>query len=269
MNAVRNKNNARIVLIASLLAFWPVVQWYAMRMLDGSDENFGLLALLTVAGLVLFQPAGNRQLGIPLSVISLLMGIYIISLFFLPPIMRAAIAMTVLGVLLSRRYSGQGLHPGLWGLLLLSLPVMASVQFYLGYPLRWIVGYLASHLLQLNGLTVTHSGTLLNWIGGSVSIDAPCSGAKMMWFGFYLCSTLTCLYRLSMIRLIALHSLTLMIIVVANTLRASTLFYIESNLIAMPGWAHDAVGVVTYIAAAIAILLLGNRLSSRFTLCTA
>ncbi len=262
-------NHTTLLFSASLLALWPVIDWYTKRLLDGSDEKFGVLALITAIGYLLTQRANDRQARIPLLTLSLLMLVYLCSYVFLPSILRAAIAITLLGVLCSHYFLGRGLTPALWGLLLLSLPLMASLQFFLGYPLRWLVGDVAAHLLQLNGLAVTHTGTLLNWDGGSVSIDAPCSGIKMMWFGFYLCLTLACVYRMRLARLLALSLMTLGIIIAANILRATALFYIESGLIPMPAWAHDGVGMVTFIAAAIAILWLADRLAPRYVPCPA
>jgi exosortase/archaeosortase family protein len=262
-------NHTTLLFSASLLALWPVIDWYVNRLLDGSDEKFGVLALITAIGYLLTQRANDRQPQIPLLTLSLLMLVYLCSYVYLPAIFRAAIAITLLGVLCPHYFLGRGLTPALWGLLLLSLPVMASLQFFLGYPLRWLVGDVAAHLLQLNGLAVTHTGTLLNWDGGSVSIDAPCSGIKMMWFGFYLCLTLACVYRMRLARLLALSLMTLGIIIAANILRATALFYIESGLIPMPAWAHDGVGMVTFIAAAIAILRLADRLAPRYEPCHA
>lgn len=258
---------SELVIVATLATLWPVIKWYWLRMLDGSDDNFGVLALVTVVGLVVSQRKVNPVDALPVGSITLLMLAYLLSLFVLPPILRAAIAMALIAVLLSRFYLGQGMQFGIFGLLILSLPVMASVQFYLGYPLRWIVGFIAEKLLQLNGLAVTHSGTLLNWSGGTVSIDAPCSGVKMLWFGFYLCFTLACLYRLSFARLLALAVLTSVVIVGANSLRATALFYTESGLIAMPEWAHNGVGTVMFIGAAILVVYLANRLKPRSILC--
>lgn len=254
-------------MIGSLVSLWPVINWYWIRMLDSSDDSFGLLALVTALGLVFLHRGNFRSQALPVMSITLLMLGYLISLFLLPPILRAAIAMTLIAVLLSRFYLGQRIHLGLWGLLILSLPVMASVQFYLGYPLRWVVGFVAEKLLQLNGLAVSHSGTVLNWSGGTVSIDAPCSGVKMLWFGFYLCFTLACLYRLSFIRLVLLGTITSVVIVGANTLRATALFYTESGLIAMPDWAHNGIGTVMFIAAAILVVYSANQLSTRSISC--
>jgi exosortase/archaeosortase family protein len=256
-----------IVMLASVLALWPVIVWYSIRILDSSDDNFGLLALLTASGFVFIERQHYRPKILSLTPLILLMVTYIISLFLLPPILRAVIAMTLIGVLLSRAYLGRGMHLGLWGLLILSLPVMASAQFYLGYPLRLIVGYLASHLLQLNGLAVTHSGTMLNWSGGTVSIDAPCSGVKMLWFGFYLCFTLACVYRLDIRKLAVLGMATGIIIVSANTLRATALFYTESGLILMPAWTHNGIGIVMYMIGASSIVYCANRLAIRSTAC--
>ncbi len=257
-----------LVMISSLLAFWPVIFWYINRLLDGSDEKFGILAFITAIIFLISQRTRTQSAPLPLILLSLIMLIYIISYIFIPPMLRAAIAITLLGVLFSHYFLGRSLSPAFWGLLLLSLPLMASLQFYAGYPLRWLVGNLAAHLLQLNGLAVTHTGTLLNWSGGSISIDAPCSGIKMMWFGFYLSFTLACFYNLKTLRFFALSIVTLAIIIAANTLRTSALFYIESGIVPMPAWAHDGVGVISFLAAAIAILWQANKLMPKASLCS-
>lgn len=262
-------NQTILLFSASLFALWPVFEWYARRLLDGADEKFGVLALITAIGYLLTQRVNRQSSRLPLLALSLLMLVYICGYFFLPPLFRAAIAISLLGVLFSQYFLGKGLTPALWGLLLLSLPLMASLQFYLGFPLRWLVGDVAAHLLQLNGLAVTHTGTLLNWEGGAVSIDAPCSGIKMMWFGFYLCFTLACVYRIHLPRFLALCAMTLGIIITANILRATALFYVESGLLPMPAWAHDGVGMVTFIAAAMAILWFANKLAPRSVPCPA
>lgn len=267
MNLLLTRYKTPIVIAASLLALWPVFFWYTLRMADGSDDNFGLLAMVTALGVVYTHRANYRPQSLSMVPLTLLMLAYLVSIFILPPILRAVLAMTLAGFILSQVFLGRDLNLGLWGLLMLSLPVMASVQFYLGYPLRWVVGEIAEGLLQLNGLAVTHSGTQLNWPGGSVLIDAPCSGVKMLWFGFYLCFTLACLYRLSCRQLAGLVIVSLVVIVCINALRASALFYIESGLITMPDWAHDGVGIVMYLIGAISIVFCVNRINGRATLC--
>lgn len=267
MNSILARFKTELVIVVSLLALWPVINWYTLRMLDSSDDNFGLMALVTALAFVFLRRCDYRPTALPIISITLLMLAYLVSIFLFPPIVRAAIAMTLIGVLLSRLYLGQGMHLGLWGLLFLSLPVMASLQFYLGYPLRWVVGFVAEKFLQLNGLAVTHSGTVLNWSGGTVSIDAPCSGVKMLWFGFYLCFTLACFYRLNFLRLVVLGITTGIVIIGANILRATGLFYTESGLITMPDWAHNGVGIIMFLAASILIVYFGNRFSLRSATC--
>ena len=69
--------------------------------------------------------------------------------------------------------------------------------------------------------------------------------------------------------LIGLSALTVLVIIAANTLRATTLFYIESGLIATPAWTHDGAGVLMYLLAATAIVWLASKLRASQCPCNA
>src|SRR5262249_56884850 len=114
---------------------------------------------------------------------------------FLAPLPRAAIAATAIAATVSSMRFGRRLHLGVWGLLLLALPVVASLQFYLGFPMRAVVAKLAAPMLQINGFAVVAEGASLNWNGDPILIDAPCSGVKMLWTGFYLTCALASYYN--------------------------------------------------------------------------
>jgi hypothetical protein len=57
-------------------------------------------------------------------------------------------------------------------------------------PLRVIVGVATAFLLQMQGLDVWREGVCLHFGEKLIWIDAPCSGIKMLWFGFFLASFL-------------------------------------------------------------------------------
>ena len=71
-----------------------------------------------------------------------------------------------------------------FGLSLLSLPLLASLQFYAGYPLRVITAE-ASRWLLAAGFEVERSGASLLVDGRLVIVDAPCSGVQMLWLGYF------------------------------------------------------------------------------------
>ncbi len=75
---------------------------------------------------------------------------------------------------------------------------LKSSSSLIGYPLRSRSPGGACHsLIQLSGVPVIREGAVLSTGGELVVIDAPCSGAKMLWTGMYLDTDLCCLYRLS------------------------------------------------------------------------
>ena len=123
--------------------------------------------------------------AVPAGVVALL-AVYAVAFVFVPPLLRAAIAVAALGCLLHDRRWGGPLPAGGWGLLLLGLPLLASLQYYLGYPLRILAARLTVPLLGMAGVSVAAQGTGLLWRGELVLVDAPCSGLRMLWAGTYL-----------------------------------------------------------------------------------
>lgn len=238
-------------LILQLAAFWPVWRWYAARVTDGSDDGgWGALALGTaVAFLWRRRPEASAAVPSP-GLVTTVMLAYAMTYVFLPPLLRAALAMTAVGCALSAWRLGTVCHAGTWGLLMLSLPVLPTMQFYLGYPLRVAAGAVTVPLLQLGGLAVVREGTCLNWGGRLISIDAPCSGVRMLWTGLYLAFSLACLCRLGLRRTGGVALVALAAVVLGNILRSAALFFVEAGIVAVPPWVHQGVGVAAFLAAA-------------------
>jgi exosortase/archaeosortase family protein len=262
-------------LAIELAALWPVWRWYVHRISDQSDEACGVVALITAA-LFLFRrkpeaafsgpDRENGSRGITSSALWLsaaLLFCYALSYHFLSPLPRAVIAVTSVAVTVSAVRFGRRLHPGLWGLLLLALPVIASLQFYLGFPMRALVARFAAPMLQINGFAVVAEGASLNWNGNPILIDAPCSGVKMLWTGFYLTFTLACYYKLNGKRTTLACSAAFGAVIIGNTLRAAALFYVETGAIniSLQGGTHEGVGVVIFAATAIAIACMAQRIA--------
>jgi exosortase/archaeosortase family protein len=273
--------NQETLLVIELLAFWPVWRWYAHRLADQSDEAWGVIALVT-AVLFVFRRKPDAALskreeergtgringGRSSSALwapAALLICYSLSYHILSPLPRAAIAVTAIATTISAMRFGRRLHLGLWGLLLLALPVMASLQFYLGFPMRAVVASLAAPMLQINGLAVVAEGASLNWNGAPILIDAPCSGVKMLWTGSYLACALACYYQLNAKRTALACMAALGAIIIGNTFRAAALFYLEAGTakLLLPDWTHEGAGVVVFTATAIAIALMAKRLAKR------
>jgi len=185
---------------------------------------------------------------------TLLVLLYAVTYPFVPPLARACIAVVAIGCMISALRYGMLMHPGVCGLLLLSLPVIPSSQFYLGYPLRIMVAKVAAPVLQIGGFAVVQEGTCLNWAGQLIWVDAPCSGVQMLWAGLYLAFTLVCLYDLRFVKTCFVASISIVAINLGNVFRAVALFYVEAGVIAFPSWVHEAIGIVAFLATSLFVI---------------
>lgn len=250
------------LVLLQLAALWPLWGWYAGRLADRSDEPWGLVPLALAAALLWRErrrgsdPARSaRGEWIVPALAAGMMGLYALIYSFVPPLVRAGLGVSALAILLSSRVFGQRLHAGLWGLLILSLPVMQTLEFYAGYPLRLLVTRAAAGLLGLAGLAVAPRGTALEWGDALVAVDAPCSGIRMMWAGACLVAALAAFGGLGFGRTVRAGAVACGLILAGNVLRTTALFYVESGLIAAPPAAHAGVGLVTFTLTSVGIVL--------------
>lgn len=251
----------RMLILAGLLAAtWPVWHWVMVRFADGSGDTWELLAALTAIA-IMVRDRELRPCEASLSIPAVLLLVYAASYSFLSPLPRGILAMASIGATISTLWYGRRIDIPLGGLLLISLPVMASLNFYLGYPLRVAAGTVAEVLLQMNGIAAVREGALLSWNGQTIAIDAPCSGVKMLWTGAYLSFSLAALMHLSALRTVALALLTAVVIVAANALRATSLFYVEAVIRDGPDSLHDAIGLVMFALAAVGVFTLARKLA--------
>ncbi|MET0261822.1 MAG: archaeosortase/exosortase family protein [Rariglobus sp.] len=248
-----------VALIALLVAGWPVLRWYALRLGDGSDEPWGLAALALA---LLFAPW--RSWGEPLAParrawLCGLLALYCLALPWMPPLARALLLVTMIGIAASVR----GFSTAWWGLLVLSLPVVSTLQFYLGYPLRWLTTHLSVPLIALGGHTARAAGTTLHWAGERVIVDAPCSGIQMLWTGLLIATALACWHRLDLRGTFTLVRVAAAVVFVANILRATALFFTETGLWPAPAWSHTGIGLGLFALSALAVLFTAERLAHR------
>lgn len=248
-------NRTLFIIALQLAVFWPVCSWYVVRVTDSTDETWGILALLTLLFFIFRKrscaPEPHRN---ALLLPALFVLLYAVTYHFLPPLARAVIAATALGLSISSLRFGRRLHTGVLGLVYLSLPLIPSLQFYGGYPLRVMVASMTAPVLRLGGFAVIQEGTCLNWAGQLIWIDAPCSGIRMLWVGLYLAFTLICLHELRFLKALAVIGAALFVIILGNVFRAVALFYIEAKVFSLPGWGHEYAGIVTFVLVAIGIV---------------
>lgn len=242
----------RIVVVALAVAFWPVWRWYAARMVDGSDEPYGLLALVTLAVLWARTRFELPQGQLRLVCATLLLGLYTLTYSVVSPLPRALVAAAAMATLLFRSRNVVT-HCALLGL---SLPVVATAQFYLGYPLRVLAAEASVVVLRTLSFAVTREGTLLQWRGETILVDAPCGGVRMLWFGLFLAATLAALSRLNNRRSVLALGAALIAVIAANVVRATALFFKETQIVRLPEWTHTGFGVLFFTAASLLIVRL-------------
>jgi len=251
--ARRHRATTLIALLAA--ALWPHWNYVARRMVDGSDEPWGVVALATVA-VLLWRDRAAFELP-PRSALvagALLATIAAIASLTLPDLAAAALAMLALGVVLVHALRRPA--AALIALLLLALPIVASLQFYVGYPLRVAAAWGAAQLLGVFGLDVAPAGASLLWNGRTVLVDAPCAGIGMLWVGSYTAALLSYLNRADA-RRTAINAVAAgVVVLLANMLRNALLFLPEARVVDWPAAAHGALGLAAFAAAIVPIVFI-------------
>lgn len=237
------------------------------------------MALITLLCLIAYQQSKaasaakailtNTNTSIPVALTAML-GLYGLSLFLAPKLISAALALITLAFALSYILLRR-LNSGHWILLLLSLPLVASLNFYLGYPLRLLVAQCAVSLLSINGFPVIAEGTSLLWHNQLIEIDAPCSGIKMLWAALYMAAVQLCLRDSKTTHTVLYLLLATAAAVFTNVLRVTSLFYLEAGIIAAPAeiplsfaphfesTVHTGTGVTAFLLVALILLFVDRH----------
>lgn len=231
-----------------LAALWPHWVWMARRAGDGSDEPWGMVALATLAVLA-WRDRGllaEEVSGPALAAAGALSVAAALGLSVLPPIVAAALALLAVAVLLGAMLPAARPRAALAVLALLALPLAASLNFYLGFPLRWLCARGAAALLGLAGWQATPEGAALLWNGQTVLIDAPCAGIAMLWVGLFAAALLSYLNRAPAWRTGINLTAAALLVVAANVLRNALLFFKEAGIVHLPDWTHEALGLLAF-----------------------
>mgnify|MGYP003575157061 CR=1 FL=1 len=249
---------------AHAAAFWPVWRWYFDRMNDGGDEPWALAAL--AAAIFASWPGKGLRIvafdRLPTTPAALTL-LYAVSAPFAPPLIRALLATSALACTWTSIAGARERIPAILVLLVLSLPVLASLQFYAGYPLRVITAAGATQALDAVGWPVMRAGTSMSMDGRMVLVDAPCSGVRMWWTACVLCCLLAAQRsRLTMAGLGFSLLLALPVVLFVNTVRATALFVLETGVVESPSWAHGVIGAASFSLAAL-LLLASEALQNR------
>lgn len=223
------------LIAASML---PLFVWYVRRLNDGSDEPLGLVSLGLAVLLAwldrksLHASTRSRTAG------ALLILAAALTIPWLPPMPRALMALTGLACF-------YGLHRriGLLALLLLSLPVAASLQFWVGYPMRVATAEGVVLALRMMGGMVARLGTSIAIDGRILSVDPACSGIRLLWHALVATAALAALHRLSWGKGLLLLALATVLTLPANQARALVLVVQTWQGGAESSLRHEAVGL--------------------------
>ncbi len=243
-----------------VVACWPVWPWLWRRFATAPEE-WGSLAALAAAAYFTFQR--HAVSPVSLRTPAFLLFAYAAGYAWLPAIASAALALVSVGATLREGRRGGAPPAVLTGLWLLGTPLAASLEFTLGFPLRWLSAQLSAAWLRANGWTVVAQGTLLEAGPRVVEVDAPCSGVHMLWTGWLLVLILGCRRRLPAGSTALALTAASGVVVVANVLRATALFYLEAGGLEWPAFTHSGVGIAAFLGACFAISYLTSRFRER------
>ncbi len=244
-------------------ALWPHWRWAAGRLADGSDDPLGVAAL-AVLGLALWRLAPRlRSAPSRAWLVAAMLGTLLATLaaMLAPPLLAACVAMLALVAgLCAFAPSGTPLLP-LAGLSVLALPVVSSLQFYAGFPLRVVTAQLSTWGLQLGGMAAERSGTAMLVEGRLVIVDAPCSGVQMVWMAYFCACTVAWFCGVNNRCFLKRLAFVGAIVLAGNVLRNSVLVVLEARSANVPALWHETIGLVVLalVCAAVARVVHGGR----------
>lgn len=245
-------------LLLPALALWPVWLWSLRRMSDGSDDPYGVVALAMLL-LCLWRErrhfaAAPRPAWL---LASLTFGVLAIGTgALLPALARGVLAvLALIAAALALRRPGQPVLAWL-GLGLLALPILSSLQFFAGYPLRVITAEASVWLLRGLGQAVERQGSTLDVGGQLVMVDAPCSGIHMAWVAYFCAFACAAWLRLGDGHLLRRLPLLGVLVLAGNSLRNTLLVLQETGQSSWPGWMHEATGMLVFVVVCALVLRL-------------
>ena len=245
-----------VLLAVQAAAFWPVWRWLAGRVANDTEAG-GMLVALLAAVLLPSRRAAPPQSSLTTPAMVTLM--YAATFHAVPSLVRALFALAALAATWNAAREDES-AAARWGLFLLAAPMVPTLQFYLGYPLRLTVAHLGAAWLRLGGFPVSVDGVGLAWQDRIVLVDAPCSGVRMIWGALFLSLATAVLRHFRARRTLILVAAGLGATLLANSLRAASLFFTETGILDVPS-AHDGVGVVAFAATGIAIAAVSQRIA--------
>ncbi len=244
-------------------ALWPHGLWMSRRVQDGSDDPLGLAALAVLA-LVLWRAASRLRVSPHTGWLAGAAGLTVAAnaaLFVAPPLACALLAALALAAGLMAWLPAKATRAPHAGLLLLALPLISSLQYYGGYPLRVLTAQLSAWGLQLAGIAAERSGASMLVRGQLVIVDAPCSGVQMVWMAYFCACAFAALASLRDAAFVARLPFIGALVLAGNVLRNTVLVALESRPQGLDASLHEAIGLAALagVCAAVVVMMNGGR----------
>ena len=226
-------------------ALWPHGGWAARRLADGSDDPLGLAALAALS-LWLARTAPALRVQPQMLWLSTALGLTAAATaawWLAPPLPAAMLAALALTAHLFAWLPAGVARAPLAGLALLALPLVASLQFYVGYPLRVFTAELSAWLLQAAGQAAERNGAAMTVNGQLVIVDAPCSGVQMAWLAYFAACAVAAFVGLRDAAFLRRLPLVGLAVLAGNVLRNSLLVGLEARPQGLGNAWHEAIGI--------------------------
>lgn len=241
-------------------ALWAHWQWVARRVIAGSDDPLGLVAFGVLIVLVVRlgpQLRAEPRLGWLAAALAASVAATA-AVFVAPPLVGALLAaLALVAGLRAFLPAGRSIAP-LAGLAVLSLPLVASLQFYAGHPLRVLTAQCSTWLLQAAGIAAERSGTVMEVAGRLIVVDAPCSGVQMVWMAYFCACALGAWHALPQRRFLRRLPVVGVLVLAGNVLRNTLLVALEARGPLAAAW-HEAIGLAVLAGVCLVVAWLMRR----------
>ncbi|TMH03112.1 MAG: exosortase Q [Betaproteobacteria bacterium] len=248
-------------------ALWPHGRWMWQRATDGSDDPLGLAALAVLALLAVRVAPRLRVLPrLPwLGASALFTLAATAALWGAPPLLGALLAALALAAALAAWLPDDVAWLPPAGLLLLTLPLISSLQFYAGYPLRALTAEASAWLLNLVDIAAERSGASMLVRGHLVIVDAPCSGVQLAWMAYFAACATAALSGLANGTFLRRLPWAGPLALLGNIVRNTTLVGLESRAQGLSPLAHEAIGLLALATVCVLVIALmrGGRHAAR------
>jgi exosortase/archaeosortase family protein len=243
------------------IALWPHALWMWSRMRDGSDDPLGVVALAALALLV--TRLAPRLRGQPdprwLAAAVLLTIASTVATLCLPPLPASLVAALALAAGIAAWLPPGTARLPFVGLAVLALPLLSSLQFYAGYPLRLATAQLSTWLLTLVGVAAERSGATMEVGGRLIIVDAPCSGVQMAWMAYFTAFTVAALTNLRDAVFLRRLPWVGILVLAGNAVRNAVVVALAARPAGVGEMAHQATGVAMLAAVCGLVLWVMHR----------